>query len=170
MYCLDKDTLVQLEGVPQSSVGAPEPLVMSDERLTFLAYIVEGEPELDGRVLTDADLAIFKERVALVEFHQCRSYMFGSPNDEAIHGHPLYALGLKPYSAFEVEKSSWIRQLERMNSVHPRHNSDRFKSLRHYVFTFHDSTFECIAEGHRISEHEKPIGELVLEMKRRLFV
>jgi hypothetical protein len=73
MYCLDQDTLVELEGVPQSSVGAPEPLVMSSEHLTYLAYLLEGEPEWDGRVLTDADLAIFKGRVVLVEFQRCRS-------------------------------------------------------------------------------------------------
>lgn len=170
MYSLDQDALVELDGVPQSSIGAPEPLVVSDDHLTFLAYVIEGEPQWDGRILTDVDLAMFVERVALVEFHGCRSYMFGSPNDETIHGHPLYAVGLKPYSAFEVQKSSWVRQLERMNSVHPGHISARYESLRHYVFTFHDSTFECIAEGHHISEHEKSMGELVTEMKSRLFV
>jgi hypothetical protein len=170
MYCIDQEVLVELNGVPQSSVGSPEPVVISDEHLTFLAYVVEGKPEWDTRVLTESDLAIFVERVALVEFLRCRSYMFGSPNDEAIHGHPLYMRGLKPYSVFEVQKSTWIRQLEQMNSVHPRHNPNSFQSLHHYVFTFHDSTFECIAEGHQITEHEKSMGELVQEIKNRLFV
>ncbi len=47
---------------------------------------------------------------------------------------------------FEVEDSSWIRKLEDMNSVHPYHNREEyFRSRRHFVFSFHDTTFECIA-------------------------
>jgi hypothetical protein len=38
--------------------------------------------------------------------------------------------------------------LERMNAVHPRHDPQRFMAdLRHFVFAFHDSTFECIADS-----------------------
>jgi hypothetical protein len=77
--------------------------------------------------------------------------MFGSPNDEAFHGHPLAERGLGPYGAYRVEDSSWIRRLERMNSVHPRHDPERFRALTHCVLSFHDSTFECVAEGVRFS-------------------
>jgi hypothetical protein len=73
--------------------------------------------------------------------------MFGPPNDEAFSGHPLAARGLKPYSVFEIEKSSWLRALVRMNSVHPYHKVERFADLRHWVFSFHDTTFECIASS-----------------------
>jgi hypothetical protein len=34
-----------------------------------------------------------------------------------------------------------------MNRVHPEHNASRFGSLRHFVLTFHDNTFECVADG-----------------------
>lgn len=48
----------------------------------------------------------------------------------------------------EVHRSSWLRQLERINSVHHNHDRARFMaSRRHFVWAFHDSTFECIAEG-----------------------
>src|SRR5262245_11285948 len=95
--------------------------------------------------------------------------MFGPPNDEAFYGHPLAARGLHPYGTFQVEHSSWIRQLERMNSVHPRHRPDMFRRLKHYVFAFHDSTFECIAEGHRVNEYEGPLDAVLAEMKKRLW-
>src|SRR5262245_60100686 len=159
MYSVDeKDTIVELEGVPQSSVGAPLPFVMSDEGVLLLAYIIEGEPyEWDGRVLNDADLATFIEHAALVEFERYWSYTFGWPNDEAINGHPLYGRGLRPYGAFEVKDSSWVRQLERMNSVHHRHNPERFAALHHYIFTFHDSMLECVAAGYKITEREGAI-------------
>lgn len=32
-----------------------------------------------------------------------------------------------------------------MNAVHPRHSSANYDSLRHFIITFHDSTFECVA-------------------------
>jgi hypothetical protein len=34
-----------------------------------------------------------------------------------------------------------------MNSVHYRHDPERFRVLNHYILSFHDSTFECVAEG-----------------------
>jgi hypothetical protein len=39
--------------------------------------------------------------------------MFGMPNDETLHGHPLYERGLEVYGAFRVEDSSWVRQKRR---------------------------------------------------------
>src|SRR5690242_16032349 len=66
--------------------------------------------------------------------------------------HPSHRGGhWEPYAVFEVKRSSGIRGLERMNSVHPYHRRDRYEQLRHFVFTFHDSTFECVADGYEIS-------------------
>ena len=170
MYSVDsQDRLLALHDVPQSDVGAPSPIVLSDEHVTLLAYVVQGEPlPDDGRILTDADLEMLVEEMALVEFQRCRSYMFGSPNDEAFDGHPLANRGLYPYGAFEVQDSSWIRQLERMNSVHPRHRGDWLQRLRHFVFAFHDSTFECVAQGFTISNYRGSWEGLLSEMHRRL--
>jgi hypothetical protein len=72
--------------------------------------------------------------------------MFGLPNDEAFNGHPLASRGLHPYGAFRIEDSSWIRKLERMNSIHPYHRADPFWKKQHVVFAFHDSTFECVCD------------------------
>ena len=74
-------------------------------------------------------------------------------------GHPLIKNGLKYYSVHKVMNSSWIAELEKQNSVHPQHNKDFFLTDKHhYIFTFHDSTFELIAtEG----EYWKPIVKVV---------
>ena len=62
------------------------------------------------------------------------------------------------YSNYKVENSSWIRQLERMNSVHPYHDSEEFyKNKNHYILAFHDSTFECIAQNY---EHTAVQGSI----------
>ena len=166
MYPVDeRDRVIELKDVPQSSVGSPLPVVLSDEFKILLAYL-ESSPEWDGTTDPDA----LTESLALVEFESYRSYMFGAPNDEAFSGHPLAARGLRPYGAFRIEDSSWVRQLERMNSVHPYHNPSRFEKLRHFVFAFHDSTFECVAESFTISQHEGTLDSLLAMMRRRLRV
>jgi hypothetical protein len=84
-------------------------------------------------------------KYAVIHFPLCSAFTFGSPNDEALSGHPLYGMGLQFYSVHRVENSSWISLLERRNSVHPSHDRQRFlEDKRHYVFTFHDSTLECV--------------------------
>jgi hypothetical protein len=149
MYSVDeRDKVVPLDGVPQSSVGAPMPIVLADEHRVVLAYYVEERtPGWDGstaRVVYPDD---GNEPIAIVRFSHTRVHMFGPPNDEAFAGHPLASRGLQPYSAFEVKESSWIRRLERMNSVHPYHRPESFWQLRHLIFAFHDSTFECVCRA-----------------------
>ena len=169
MYSVDeRDKVVELAGVPQSSVGAPLPLVLSDEHRVLLAYLLEEfQPDRDGTSVRVVDPAS-NESIALVEFTLYSTYMFGAPNDEAFHGHPLAARGLTPYGAFQIENSSWIRQLERMNSVHPSHRPERFERLRHYVFSFHDSTFECVAQSFTLTTHEGSLETVLPIMRDRL--
>ncbi len=170
MYPVDeRDTVIKLEDVPQSSVGAPMPIVLSDEFTIVLSYIVEESSSGWGGTTTRVDDADTEgESMALIEFESYRSYMFGPPNDEAFSGHPLAARGLQPYGAFRIADSSWIRQLERMNSVHPYHNPKRYDELSHFVFSFHDSTFECVAKGFTISHHQGFVDSLLPIMRGRL--
>ena len=57
-----------------------------------------------------------------MEFRLPCVYMFGSPNGESFGGHPSAERGLEPYGAFDIEHSSWIRQLAIMHRVHDLHN------------------------------------------------
>ena len=75
---------------------------------------------------------------------------------------------LRPYGAFRIEDSSWIRRLERMNSVHEHHDSDVFARLRHYVFAFHDSTFECVARTFTAARVDGPLTKVAQDMARAL--
>src|SRR5690606_37185003 len=117
-----------------------------------LAFYLKDTPEgWDGTSVRVVSYTT-ERPIAIVEFAVCYDLMFGAPNDEAFQGHPLANRGLDPYGAFEVQNSSWIRQLERMNSVHPYHKPERFWTRRHFIFTFHDSTFECVADGFQVEE------------------
>jgi hypothetical protein len=165
MYVIDeRDRVVELTEVPQSSVGAPLPVVLADEHTVLLAYLLEDrDPAWDGtsvRVVT----ASSDEPAALIQFQRTCAVQFGPPNDEAFHGHPLYERGLHPYAAFEVEDSSWLRALEHMNSVHEHHSPGSFRQLHHFVFAFHDSTFECVAGGFTVELRDGPLTTVVSAM------
>jgi hypothetical protein len=152
MYSVDeKDRIIPIKDIPQSSIGAPIPIVLSDEVVTVVAFYLEDIPDdWDGTSVRVVGKETEGETLALVRFSPCYASMFGPPNDEAFDGHPLASRGLEPYGAFVVESSSWIRQLEKMNSVHSYHKPERFWARKHYVLSFHDSTFECVADGYTV--------------------
>jgi len=167
MYQVDeKDKVIELKNVPQSSVGAPMPVILSDEHQVFLAYLLQYETNWNNP--KSADFERNGEPIAIIEFKMCRSFMFGSPNEEVFQGHPLYERGLRPYSVSEIE-NSWIRKLERMNSVHELHKPENFEKYKHFVFAFHDSTFECVATNFEISIHESSLENILPEMQKKLF-
>jgi hypothetical protein len=163
MYPVDsKDEVVKIADLPQSDVGSPSPTVLSNENRLLLAYgNLESLVDWDG---IDNDFSPSFAQVTIVEFVGYRSYMFGSPNDEAFGGHPLASRALTSYAAFEIKQSSWIRQLEKMNRVHPHHDKKRFDSLRHFIFAFHDSTFECVALSYKLEVCELVENESTVEL------
>lgn len=137
MYTIDQlDNVVSLDTLPLHSPGSPAPLVLANDTGVVVAY----------------EVAPGGEETVIVRFVHPRAHTFGPPNDESLAGHPLANRGLKPYGIFEVIGSSWIRSLERANRIHPRHDPRPFARLRHFVFTFHDNTFECVAEAVEIVE------------------
>jgi hypothetical protein len=167
MYSVDsKDTVIELADVPQSSVGAPCPMILAGENHLHLAYYIEDRsPGWDGTTVRVVGEGTTGEPVALVEFTHAYAHMFGPPNDEAFSGHPLASRGFRPYAVHEVRDSSWVRRLERMNAVHPCHRPERFARYRHFIFAFHDTTFECVAESFSITVH----GGCVAQVLQRAF-
>src|SRR5918995_788660 len=106
MYAVDSEDQVEpLGGIPQCSAGAPDPVVMADEGSVVVAYYAAGKP-IDWDTARPEDLG--DEQVVVLRFEGVHSMMFGSPNDEALHGHPLADRGLDPYAAHRVVNSSWI--------------------------------------------------------------
>ena len=84
------------------------PIILSDEHRILLAYIVQAPSDPSPDNIAQQ---VEGEDFALIEFQPYRSFMFGSPNDEAFSGHPLASHGLHPYACFQIEASSWIRRL-----------------------------------------------------------
>jgi len=63
-----------------------------------------------------------------------------------------------------VENSRWIRELEKINSVHTQYRSERWQQLHHYILPFHDCTFECVADGYEIKKLFKGLPQLLWEL------
>jgi hypothetical protein len=147
MYTVDhRDRVIPLVGLPQSSVGAPLPVLLRDEHSAVIAYSAQEK----SATLVDAASVATDEPMAIVTFSPCYAVLHGPPNDETFSSHPLAPRGLRPYGSFEIENSSWLRRLEKMNRVHPQHDPGRYADRRHYVLAFHDTIFECIALAFKV--------------------
>lgn len=134
-------------------VGAPLPhVVTSGSRTAVVFHRGIVDPDWDGTYVTVVDPSSDASRqLAVIVFDGVMATLMGPPNDEAISGHPLWNSGLQPYAAHVVVGSEWIDEYERRNRVHPHHSPEHWQRLTHYLIAFHDETFECIAESHRVA-------------------
>jgi hypothetical protein len=144
------DYITQLRIGAEPASGVSGAVVVASELSTFLMF-----NSADGAVV-------------LVELIRAIKSQFGYPNDEALGGHPLYQSGLKHYGVFEVENSSWLEQTRKQNAVcFP--NADRWgKNLHHFVFTFHDSTFECLAEDLKVRSLGIPKQQVLADLLKHV--
>jgi len=118
--------------VPEAAVSGAH--LFQSEYAAFLVFNAMKQTQDGSRV--DAGTGI-------VEITRCSVSKFGYPNDEALRGHPLYDRGLRAYGIFEVKNSSWPMQLTQQNRVVFPKTPD--SKQRHFIVSFHDSTFECVA-------------------------
>lgn len=154
------------------SVGAPLPHLLTSGHRTFVAfYLEEPDPEWDGtyvRVIDPTD----KEpaSLALAEFKGCAAVKLGPPNDEVLHGHPLYGRGLNGYRAYVVENSRWLGELVEINRVHDQFNPRAWEDLRHFFFVFHDETVDAIARDVEVETFQESMPSLLGQAIRRLWL
>ena len=157
------EMVVPLVDFPQSSIGAPCPAVIATEHTLILIFFLEDrDTEWDGTTVRMVDAHSTEAQCAIVHFERPSIHSLGPPNDEAFGGHRLANKGLQPYGAFEVVNSEWTLLLEKMNSIHPQHQRARFlEGKHHFIITFHDSVFECIARGYRVELKSGSISKLL---------
>jgi hypothetical protein len=152
--------------------GAPLPQLLRNDYRCFVTFYVREHdpgPGWDGTTVEVKDPGSGDvESLALVEFTGCVSARLGSPNDEVFAGHPLEGKGLDGYTAQEVVSSRWLAELEAINSVHACYDPARWRRLHHYVLWFHDSTFECVAEGFKVELYRESMARLLARACKRL--
>ncbi|MGE3407540.1 MAG: hypothetical protein AB7I37_12045 [Pirellulales bacterium] len=151
-------------------IGAPMPQLLVNDYRAFLAFLVrESDPNWDGSYVTIKSARDQQSKpLGLVEFEHCISARLGAPNDEVFEGHPLNGKGLEAYQAQRVVNSRWLKEIEAINSVHHMYRPESWQDLSHYIFWFHDSTFECIARSFKVESHRMSMKELLGLMVERL--
>lgn len=141
MYRVNNDQVVELAKLPKPESGAPSPQVLAAEHTIWLTYFIsESDPWYEkkySKIWSDSEEQCKEDCIAIVQFKTAHIHMFGGPSEETIHGHPLAERGLENFRIGENTNSTWIKELEDMGGI---------SGARHFIFAFHDSTFECIAQ------------------------
>ena len=166
----DKEYARVIDWMPLWSGGAPMPQVFSNGHRTYLIYLIdEPDPNWDGtyvKQISNSSEELYP--LALVEFINPGTYRFGTVNDEASQGHPLYNKGLTYYSAHVIENSTWIEELKAIHKVHPYFNENRWTDRKHFFLFFHDEMFEIVATDFKIETFQTTFLDLATEAVRRI--
>ena len=141
--------------VPEADVSGA--VLLQDEVSTFLTF---------NAVRQNTDGSRGETGTAILTFKVCTLTKFGYPNDEALGGHPLYKRGLKFYEIHEVKHSTWVKEKTEQNRVSFPQTPD--SDARHFIITFHDSTFECIAMDVEASLDTRPFEQILVELSGKL--
>jgi hypothetical protein len=151
-------------------VGAPLPFLLCNDYRTFLTfYASKRDSGWDGSRVKIINPASTEEALlCLVTFKHCMSAKLGHPNDEAQCGHFLEGRGLDGYTAQIVKNSPWLKEVAKTNSAHPNDNPETWTLLNHYVFWFHDSTFECLAKSYEVEVSSESMPELLKRIQAKL--
>ena len=147
--------------VPDRAVSGA--VLVQSERSCFLTFVAL-RPGPDG-LEHDAGFA-------LIEFEGCAVTQFGSPNDEGFRGHPLFAKaeaqGDTWTGSHEILHSSWIRRCAAQNHTAFPWLEEGWPGARHFLIAFHDSTFECIADGLRVEVIDAPYPTIFARIAERI--
>lgn len=150
--------------------GAPMPHLLVNDKRAVLAFLLSvPDPNWDGSFVTIKSPADEQpETLGLVEFEGCISANLGAPNDEVFEGHLLSGRGLEAYGAQRVVNSRWLNELEAINCVHRCYRPESWRERTHFIFWFHDSTFECVAQSFKVETHRASMKSLLGLMVERL--
>lgn len=140
--------LIEIKDSFNINYGAPAPLILTnDDSLVLLFYAFTGNDPT--------------EKIVKLNFHLFSTYSFGSPNEEGLYKHRYYDLGLRSGGFYEVTNSDLIKKLFGNNEAI---DEIVLEGLHHYILTFHDNTFECIADGFDFSSVDQSIYNRGLEV------
>ena len=144
--------IIELNMGFQINVGSPEPIIISNDNELFIAFYVDKQKAVSESQEQNSDN---NTEVFIMRFKSFLKYTFGMPNNETIQGHPYSILGMESFAFYELKNSDLIEQLEDIDKIHPYYNSEKWKEYKHYILTFHDNMFECVAKKYETMEHRQ---------------
>jgi hypothetical protein len=155
------DNIVELDlGIrPEAAVSGA--VCLQTEARTFLTF---NAMRPTNRMSPHSGPSLENAGTAIVEFKRCLVSRFGYPNDEARWGIPRYK-GVS-YGIYEVKDSTWIKEVVRLNRYcFPETKDDYVR--RHFLFAFHDDTFECLADDLTVEVVKEPFPVIFERIRRR---
>ena len=156
------DQIIELKlGIrPEAAVSGA--VLVHTEKSTFLTF---NAIRVTDRVGDSGGSQMEAAGTAVVEFRRCLVTRFGYPNDEARWAIPRFK-GVS-YGIYEVQNSSWIREVVQMNRCAFPSTKDDYVS-KHFLFTFHDDTFECLADDLSVEVVNEPYEAVYDRIRRRV--
>ena len=115
--------------------GFPSPKIISNSNNLYLNFRVDDE----------------NYETVTLKFLNHHLYKIGYPGNETLYYHPYSINGINTSEIYLIKNSDWINELKEIDKNHPYFNEDKWNSLNHYVITFHDDLFECIAKNFEIT-------------------
>lgn len=158
------------------SLSGSGEVIIQTEDLTFVVF--------QANLTTASESGRYEgSRRAVVECVNCSLTKYGYPNDEGLLEHPLYSKGLsETIGVGEVINSTWMRMLEEQMDTSARriHGNQYYKAYnvppageriwnwKHFIFTFKEGTFECIAHDLRVTLTSKSYEEILSDISQRI--
>jgi hypothetical protein len=144
-----KIELKEIKGLFEMDMGAPSPLVISNDTELYVLFYAD-KADWSGQLHERND--VYDKGIVLLKFIGSVKHVFGIPSNETIQGHPYYKLGLRSFGFFEVKNSPLIKELQNIQKVHPSYNPSKWELYKHFIISFHDNMFECVAREFEIRE------------------
>ncbi|SFB86217.1 hypothetical protein SAMN05421780_101798 [Flexibacter flexilis DSM 6793] len=159
--------LVEIKGLFEMDFGSPSPTILSNDNELFIAFYADKQ---SSSTIPQERNTIYDTGIFALKFKAFLKYTFGLPGDETIQGHPYSKLGMKSYSFYELRNSDLIKSLQDIEKIHPNYNPEKWKMYKHYILTFHDNMFECIAQDFEIREENTSLYNQATVMLNELSV
>ena len=149
-------------GCQPSPSGSGE-LIIQSEDSTIVVFVAVDTMLSERGFLEDKGIAV-------VRCVGCNQTRHGYPNDEGRPEHPLWHVGLSETEGIaEVENSSWVSEVSKQQELarrrlwgeHAQATAAKDTKLKHFIFKFKESTFECLALDLSVSLHTESYEEAV---------
>lgn len=159
--------LVEIKGLFEMDYGSPSPMILSNDNELFIAFYADKQ---SSTLIPKERNIIYDTGIFALKFKVFLKYSFGLPGNETMQGHPYSKLGMKACSFYELRNSDLIKSLLDIEKFHPNYNPEKWKLYNHYILTFHDNMFECIAQGFEIREDNISLYDQATVMLNQLSV
>ncbi|MBS1520530.1 MAG: hypothetical protein JST50_06010 [Bacteroidetes bacterium] len=145
--------LIEIKDAFKIDYGAPCPILLADDH--HLRLFFYGGPDNNDRIE--------------VRFISSPFFSFSPPNDEALNGHPYYELGLVSCGFFELLDSDLLNKIKSYGRFHPYYNPSAYDDSHHYIITFKEQLFECIAGKYEVIIHRNKTYDAAASILNDMF-